>query len=167
MYDANLLLNLFKLLSEGKLDRGKFMQMLSRAVVQETASSRAGIWFYHGTLQDSLVCESLYDAGDGQWSSGASLHEDDCQPYFEAMREGRILVAPDARSHAATASFKEGYLEPLNIYARLDVAIDLNGAQVGILSCEQTVSTREWTQQDLQYLQQAAATVGLALKKFG
>lgn len=167
MHDANLLLNLFKLLGEGKLDRSKFMQMLARAVVQETGASRAGIWFYHGTLQDSLVCESLYDAGDGQWVTGATLHEDDCQPYFETMREGRILVAPDARNHPATASFKEGYLEPLNIYARLDVAIEVAGAQVGVLSCEQTLTTREWTQPDLQFMQQAAATVGLVLKKLG
>ncbi|WP_374358025.1 GAF domain-containing protein [Chitinimonas sp.] len=166
MHDASLLLNLFKLIGEGKLDRYKFMQMLARALVQEIAASRAGIWFYQGALQDSLVCETLYDAGDGQWTSGMVLHEDDFQPYFESMREGRILVAPNARQHPATACFSEGYLEPLNIYSRLDVVIDVAGSLVGVLSCEQTAHEHDWTQQDLQYLQQGAATIGLALKKF-
>lgn len=167
MHDAGLLMSLFKLLGEGKLDRAKFMQMLTRAVVQETGASRAGVWFYYGDLQDSLVCESLYDAIDGQWTSGAALSEDDFPPYFEAMREARVLVAPDARQHPATSCFNEGYLEPLNIYSRLDVIIEFNGANVGILSCEQTGVEHDWTQQDMQYLQQAAATIGLALKKIG
>jgi GAF domain-containing protein len=167
MHDASLLMNLFKLIGEGKLDRFKFMQMLARALVQEEGASRAGIWFYQGELQDSLVCETLYDASDGQWTSGMMLAEDDFQPYFEAMREGRMLVAPDARQHPATACFSEGYLEPLNIYSRLDVVIDVAGSLVGILSCEQTAQERDWSQADLQYLQQAAATIGLALKKFG
>lgn len=165
MHDASLLMSLFKLLGEGKLDRAKFMQMLTRAVVQETGASRAGVWFYYGDLQDSLVCESLYDASDGQWTAAEPLSEDDFQPYFEAMREARVLVAPDARNHPATACFNEGYLEPLNIYSRLDVVVELGGAHVGVLSCEQTGEPRDWSQQDMQFLQQAAATLGLALKK--
>ncbi len=167
MHDAGLLMNLFKLLADGKLDMNKFMQMLTRALVQENASSRAGIWFYHGELKDQLVCQTLYDTGDGQWIEGAVLLEDDHQPYFETIRETRVVVAPEARTHYATSCFNEGYQELLNIYSRLDVSIDVDGVQMGVLSCEQTGQPREWTQPDLQYSQQAAVTIALALKKFG
>jgi hypothetical protein len=95
MHDTNLLKNLYGLLNEGKLDRGKFFALLSRTLVQEIGCTRASFWFYAGPLQDQAVCESLYDAGDQQWSSGMVLHEDDFGDYFAAMREGRVLVASD------------------------------------------------------------------------
>jgi len=167
MHDAGLLMNLFKMLNEGKLDMPKFQQMLTRAIVQENAASRAGIWFYYGDLKDTLTCSSLFDASDNHWSSGDSLHEDDYHAYFETLREARVIVAADARSNPATACFNENYLEPLNIYSRIDCSVEVDGAQVGVVSCEQTAQVREWTQPDLQFLQQAAATLGLAIKKFG
>ncbi|MBV8657277.1 MAG: GAF domain-containing protein [Burkholderiales bacterium] len=167
MHDAGLLMNLFKMLNEGKLDMAKFQQMLTRAVVQENAASRAGIWFYYGDLQDTLTCTSLYDASDNQWTSGDSLHEDDHHAYFETLRESRVIVAADARENAATSCFNENYLEPLNIYSRMDVVVEVDGAQMGVISCEQTAQIREWTQPDLQFLQQAAAALGLAIKKCG
>ncbi|QNM97939.1 GAF domain-containing protein [Chitinimonas koreensis] len=167
MHDTNLLKNLFGLLSEGKLDRSKFFSMLARAVVQEMGASRASFWFFQGALQDSLVCESLYDVSDGQWSSGIALSEDDFPDYFAALRELKLVMATDARHQAATAAFNESYLEPLNIYSLLDVTVEVGGSQLGVVRCEQTVGTREWSQADMQYLQQVAAMVGLALKKFG
>lgn len=167
MHDTNLLKNLYGLLNEGKLDRGKFFALLSRTLVQEIGCTRASFWFYAGPLQDQAVCESLYDASDQQWSSGMVLHEDDFGDYFAAMREGRVLVASDARQHPATACFNESYFEPLNIYSLLDVGIDIDGLPLGLVCCENTAQIKEWSQPDLQYLQQAAAMVSLAMKKLG
>lgn len=165
MHDASLLMNLYKMLSEKKLDRPRFFQMLARCVVQEMATSRASIWFLAGDLGDRAVCESLYDASDSQWSNGMVLNEDDYGPYFEAMRNDKHIVAPQAREHPATACFCESYLEPLNIYSLLDAAIEVDGVQIGLLCCEQTASEREWTQPDLLYLQQVTAMISLAFKK--
>ncbi|MFC4157863.1 GAF domain-containing protein [Chitinimonas lacunae] len=167
MYDTNLLMGLFKMLSEQKLDRPKFYQMLVRAVVQEMAVSRAAVWFYQGDLQDRLVCESLYDLSDNQWSSGMVLGEDDFGPYFAAMRDVRQVVAVDARSDPITACFNDSLLEPLNIYSVLSLPIELDGRQLGLVSCEQTSQPRDWSTQDIQYLKQVAAMIGLLLKKLG
>ena len=167
MHDTNLFKNLYGMLGEGKLDRAKFFAMLCRTLVQEVGCTRASFWFYSGTLQDNLICEGLYDAGDGQWSSGMSLIEDDHPEYFEAMRDERIIVASDARTYPATAGFSETYLEPLNIYSTLCAAIELDGSPLGLVCCENSAQIKVWSQQDLQYLQQAAAMVGLAMKKFG
>ena len=167
MHDTNLLKNLYTLLNEGKLDRPKFFQMLARVVVQEVGCSRGSFWFYDGALQDKIICESLYDASDNQWSNGMVLSEDDYAPYFETMREMRMIVAGDARQHAATSCFNEGYFEPLNIYSLLDVGIEMDGSQIGIVCCEQTVEIKEWSQTDVQYLKQVVAMVSLALKKLG
>ncbi|WP_269530824.1 GAF domain-containing protein [Chitinimonas sp. BJYL2] len=167
MHDTALLKNLYELLAGGKLDRPKFFQMLARAVVQEIGCSRASIWFYAGPLQDQAVCESLYDAGDNQWASGIVLSEDDFAPYFEAMRSDKMIIASQARSHPATSCFNEGYFEPLNIYSLLDVGIEVGGSPIGLVCCEQTGGEKEWSQPDVQYLQQVGAMVGLALKKLG
>lgn len=167
VHDTNLLKNLFTMVGEGKLDRPKFFQMLVRVAAQETGSSRASVWFYDGDLKDHVVCESLYDVGDNQWSSGTTLSEDDFPSYFDAMRDQHMIVAADARAHPATSCFNEGYFEPLNIYSLLDVGIAVNDVQLGLVCCEQTAHVKEWSQADVQYLQQVAAMVGLALKKFG
>ncbi|GAB3244976.1 GAF domain-containing protein [Chitinimonas naiadis] len=167
MHDTNLLKNLFTMVGEGKLDRAKFFQMLARVVVQELGTSRGSFWFYGGDLKDSVVCESLYDASDSQWSSGMALSEDDFPDYFEAMRDQHQIIASDARQHPATSCFNEVYFEPLNIYSLLDVGITVNDVQVGLVCCEQTADIKEWSQADIQYLQQVAAMVGLALKRFG
>lgn len=167
MHDTSLFKNLYTMLAEGKLDRTKFFALLSRTLVQEIGCTRASFWFYAGALLDSAVCESLYDASDSQWSSGSVISEDDFGDYFAAMRDGRVIVATDARNHPATACFSETYFEPLNIYSQLNAAIELDGSPLGLVCCEQTAEIREWSQADLQYLQQAAAMVGLAMKKFG
>jgi len=165
MYDANLLMSLYKLLAEGKLDRSKFFQMLARGIVQEVGASRGSIWFYVGELRDQLISESLYDAADSQWASGVVLSEDDYIPYFDAMRDDKQIIAPLARNHPATACFNENYFEPLNIYSLLNVAIEVDGSQIGLVCCEQTVAEREWTPEDVVYLQKVAAMITLAFKK--
>ncbi len=167
MHDTNLFKNLYTMLAEGKLDRAKFFALLSRTLVQEVGCTRASFWFYTGALQDNAVCEGLYDASDGQWSSGMTLSEDDFPDYFTAMREERLIVASDARTYPATESFNDTYLEPLNIYSMLNAAIELDGSPLGLVCCENTAQIKVWSQPDLQYLQQAAAMVGLAMKKFG
>ncbi|MGQ5525513.1 GAF domain-containing protein [Chitinimonas sp. PSY-7] len=63
--------------------------------------------------------------------------------------------------------FSEAYLEPLNIYSMLCAAIELDGSPLGLVCCENSAQVKVWSQQDLQYLQQGAAMVGLAMKKFG
>lgn len=167
MHDTNLLKSLFGMLVEGKLDRAKFFQMLSRTVVQEMAASRGSVWFFDGALQDHLVCESLYDVADGKWLSGDVLSEDDFPDYFAALREIRQVIAPDARNHQMTAAFSESYLEPLNIYSVLCVTVEMDGRQIGVVGCEQCVQERDWTPADFQYLQQIAAMIGLAMRKLG
>lgn len=165
MHDATLLMNLYKLLAEKKLDRFKFFQMLVRALVQELGGSRASVWFYTGDLRDQAQCESLFDATDNQWTNGERFSEDDFGPHFEALRSERKVVAVQARSHAATACFNEGYLDPLNVYSVLDAAIEVDGTVEGFVRCEMTVAERDWSNDDLFYLQKVAAMVALALKK--
>ncbi|QDQ28879.1 GAF domain-containing protein [Chitinimonas arctica] len=167
MHDTNLLKNLFGLLGEGKLDRPKFFQMLTRAIVQEMAASRASVWFYDGDLQDRAVCESLYDVSDGHWSNGELLSEDDFADFFAALRDMHKIVADDARQHASTAGFSESYFEPLNIYSQLSVGIEFDTRQIGWVCCENCAEIRNWSQADMQYLQQAAAMISLAFRKFG
>ena len=165
MHDAQLMMNLYKLLADGKLDRQKFFQMLVRAVTQELGCSRASVWLYQGALKDSLVAESQYDAADAAWGNGLVLHEDEHPDYFEAIRDRQLVVASDARNAVATLSFLDGYLEPLNIYSLLDASIQVNGSSVGVLCCEQTVHIRDWADIDTLFAQKVAGMIGLAFQK--
>lgn len=162
MHDDNLQKDLYALLDEGRLDRAEFFQKLTRTVAQEIACSRVSFWFYDGPQKDRIICESAYDANDNQWSDGVVLSKDDgYEPYFEAMLDTGIIVAPDSRNHAATSCLNE----VTNTYSLLDVGIEVDGSQVGLICCEQAGAVKEWSEADVQYVRQAVAMVSQALKE--
>ncbi|MBV1777092.1 GAF domain-containing protein [Burkholderiaceae bacterium DAT-1] len=165
MHDANLVMNLYKLLADGKLDKPKFCQMLVRALVQESGSSRASIWWYSGELRDEIVCQTLFDTADNAWVDGAVLREDEYPEYFQAMLGDRRIVAPDARNHPACMCFNENFQEPLNIYSRVDMAIGDQDAELGILTCEMAGSPKIWTDTDVLFIQQVAAMIAMGCRK--
>lgn len=164
MHDKTLLMALYKKLHDGELDYGRFCKMLARAIVEVLHGSRASIWRFRGTLQDCLVCESMYDRTTGQWSAELEMHEDDCAAYFSAVLADRRIVADDAHHHPDTLCLDQLSFTPATSYALLDILIEADGAPVGVVRCERD-SVAEWSSDDDVFLQQAAAMLGLVAKK--
>lgn len=164
MHDKTLLMTLYKKLNDGELDYAKFCKMLARAIVEVMQGSRASIWRFRGTLQDCLVCESMYDRTTNQWSTDAEMNEDDCGAYFQAILAGRRVVADNAHLHADTACLDRLGFTPVSSYGLLDILIEADGAPVGVVRCERD-GVAAWSADDDVYLKQVAAMLGLLAKK--
>lgn len=166
MHDKTLLMTLYKKLSDGEIDLEKFYKLLGRAVSETLAGNRASAWFFSGSLQDRLVCAMMYDRSGNQWSSGQEIHEDDCAPYFEEIRQAKELAIADAHNEPATACFNDLDFTPIGTYALLDIMIEVDGAASGIIRCERDGQSA-WSSDDFIYLKQTAAMLALVKKKFG
>ena len=149
----------------GSLAKEAFYSSLTEAIAKAVGCSRASLWQYGSSLQDTAVCLDLYDSSDNQHHAGAVLREDDFAPYFEAMRRDAMIVAPQARQHPATSCFNELYFEPNGIYSLLDVGIQVGGVPYGLFCCEQVTFENNWTPAHVDFLKSVGTLCGLAFKK--
>ncbi len=163
MHDASLLMALYKKYQEGTLDAEKLYKMVCRATAEALNGTRASIWFFQGTLQDVLVCPGLYDKTTGQWQEGMQFTEDDCGPYFEDIRHNKEILAADAHSEPATACFNDLDFTPIERYSIADVVIEAGGHLYGVIRCERNGQSN-WVNDDVVFLKQAAAMLGLVIK---
>lgn len=166
MHDKTLLMALYKRLNDGAIDLEKFYQLVVRAAVEVLAGSRASIWFFDGTLQDTLVCQTMYERSNGSWSAGLTMTEDDCGPYFQALMAEKCVSASDGHLQPSTACLDRLEFTPAVSYALHDLLIEVDGAAAGMLRCERD-GVSEWSVDDDVYLKQVAAMLGLVLKKRG
>ena len=164
MADPKPIIALAKELALGNLDRTAFLQGMAREITQQLDCTRASYWRYEDVLRSKIRLVTLYDAGTDEYVEGMVLSEDDFSPYFEAMRESDLIVAPDARSHPATECFTELYFEPLNIFSLLDVGITVGDEPLGLFCCENVSFVKQWSDDDVNFLRQTAALIGMVLK---
>lgn len=128
--------------------------------------SRASIWLFD-IHRKRIVCQMLYELEAGRHSEravGTTLLASDYPQYFRALSEDRAVVASDARTHPATAEFKDGYLEPLGIYSMLESPLRHKGELVGVLCHEHCHSRRNWTQEDVSFASHLADLVERAME---
>ena len=104
---------------------------------------RCGIWLYEESLS-GISCFLLFDHATNTTVEDLILSRKDFPNYFAALDEERTIAADDARTHPATAEFKESYLDVLGITSMLDTPIRHSGKTVGIICSEHRGETRHW-----------------------
>jgi len=133
------------------------LDLALRALI-ETASTalhtaRVAVWFLEeGGIRTTL----LYDRRSGAWLDPSFLSLDAAPAYFEALRTNRLVAIDDAQRDPRTASFNEGYLQPLDIGALLDAPILVEGQLVGVVCHEHVGGPRIWSDDHKAF----AATIG-------
>jgi rsbT co-antagonist protein RsbR len=153
-------------LSRGQaLDSGSLET--SFGAITETASkglgiARSSIWLY-GPDDESIVCRDLYQAHDDSHSSGLELLARDYPAYFAALADDRTIAAEDARTHAATCEFKDGYLDPLGITSMLEAPIRRGGKLIGVLCNEHVGVARSFSSEDRVFAASLADYVARAM----
>jgi GAF domain-containing protein len=166
MLDKQPIMGIAQSFMKGESDRNTFFRDLTRSIATQMACSRASVWKYADPLlQESAECLCLYDASQENWTAGARLSNSEFAPYFEAMRRDGVIVAADAARHPATACFNDSYFGPHNIVSLLDVGITISGEAFGLFCCENTAVIVDWTPEQINYLQQIGAVVGMALRR--
>jgi len=126
--------------------------------------ARVSVW----TLDDErskITCVDLFDTTTGQHSAGTELFAKDFPSYFRAIQEERTIMAHNARIDPRTSCFKEVYLEPLNIYAMLDVPIWVRGRMVGVVCHEHLAAPRTWDVDEERFAYLMSNFVALAMER--
>ena len=91
-----------------------------------------------------------------------SLKEIEYYKYF--LDEHKVIVANDAHAHPATKDLFERKLKPSHIKSCLDADIILKGTFQGLINCEASHLIRNWTQDEIQYINSLSDIVSLVLE---
>lgn len=124
--------------------------------------SRASVWRFDGNT-GRLCCLNLFDmrrqADSGGHSGGAVLDMDAYPHYVDALRQGRAIVASDARTDQTTADLA-GYLESEGVVAVLDAPVFLDGVLAGVVCLEQAGRTHDWAHDEVRFASELATLLG-------
>jgi hypothetical protein len=143
------------------------LAMAAKDIVSITAKklkiSQVSIWIYNNDEKriETLACYRL--DGDSYRETQTILYAD-APAYFEAIKAERIIVAHEARTHAATREFTERYFIPNNIYSLLDVSFFLDNQLKGVLCCEHMDKVRQWTAEDKLFVSSVADIITLSFR---
>lgn len=96
---------------------------------------------------------------------GFRLRANDYPKYFEALEEGRVLAADDARTDPRTSEFTGHYLNPLGIFSMMDIPIRRHGKVIGVM-CYEDIKPRQWTQEDQNFAASVGQIITSALEDF-
>lgn len=154
------------LLALAKLDKSDLESAL-RAITEVSAIAlqveRVSVWWLI-EHDSTLACDDLWTLSKVCHERGARLNVTAYPAYFEAIRSGRILAAPDARNDPKTAEFRDDYLVPLGITSMLDVPIWRANQLVGILCHEHCGAIRHWKPNEIAFAGNLADLVTAALE---
>jgi PAS domain S-box-containing protein len=124
--------------------------------------SRASVWRFDEDAR-RLSCLDLFDArrqaDDSGHSRSAMLDVDVYPRYVAALRQGRTIVANDARTDPTTADLAS-YLESEGIVAILDAPVFLDGMLAGVVCLEQAGRPRDWAHDEVRFASELATLLG-------
>ncbi len=150
----------------GAADNGMVQEL--RQILEVAAETlgvdRVSIWRYRGN-RESIECLDLFDAVDGQHSSGAILDARTYPAYFAALSRDQVIAANDAVSDPRTNRFADEYLRPLGIGAMLDVPTTVGGLPDGVLCHEHMGGPRRWTEDEKTFAVAVSNLVSLTLER--
>lgn len=150
-----------------EIDSGDLRIASEKIILQCAAGlkiARASMW---KVLKHKIECEVLVDEGRLISKPGLFLLRKDFPDYFNELDKERVIVAVDAETYPATASFAESYLRPLNIKSMLDVPIRHKGKMIGIICCEyQGDGIKQWTDDETVFVSTLAELSGRALNAY-
>ncbi len=128
---------------------------LEEILVQATYQlgiSRGSIWLID-EAQKSFFCLKQYDQNEPHFSAGTVLSMHTHQKYLQSLRTQGIIVAQDVWTHPDLEEINRDYFREKQICSSLDMAFFINDKVEGLLSFEQQVQAREWTAEDIFFLQ--------------
>ena len=139
------------------------LSALTAAAALAMNVSRVSVWLYDAE-RTGITCADLYQRDEQRHCNGTVLKVADYPSYFRVLDRGNEIVADDAFTHPATAVFKQGYLEPLNIRSMLDVPVIRAGRPVGVVCCEAVGEQIVWSPEHRLFAMTIAGLVVLILE---
>jgi GAF domain-containing protein len=149
-------------LANKRMSLQEFFRMATEKITAEIGSTRASVWSF-SPQGDKIISLDLYDTRNKSHAGGIVLDQATFPEYFDAIRRNAIVCAPNAAIHPDTKCFQELYFKPNNIYSLLDFIVGSRASASGILCCEHCDVVMDWNQNQINYLEQIASSIGLAL----
>lgn len=125
--------------------------------------SQVSIWVYNDEKKciESMAC---YNREKDVYSEEEIIQFEEAPRYFAALKNERMIVAEEARTHEHTREFANSYFAQHNIFSLLDATFFLDGHLKGLICCEHQHEIRKWTAEDLVFVSSVADIVSLAFR---
>ncbi|MFC4542862.1 PAS domain-containing protein [Halosolutus amylolyticus] len=136
---------------------------ITETATEIVSSTRVSIWLFDDD-GDRLRCVDRYDRRTGEHDADGEIVAADHPAYFEALHTHRSIDVTDVRSDPRTRGLIADYLEPRNIVSLLDATLRVEGDVIGVVCHEHVGTTREWTDDDVQFASDVADVVHRALR---
>jgi diguanylate cyclase (GGDEF)-like protein len=124
---------------------------------------RVSVWIFDAQ-KETLVCQDLYSLKDDSHTSGMSLEKSLYPRYFDAVSSNTIVAIEDARNDTRTMEFKHSYLEPLGIYAMLEIPLLQDNQLIGVVCHEETKGVRQWDIDEQKFCLSLANNISLSFE---
>lgn len=134
------------------------LQELTEICTQVLNIGRCSIWLFNGSGSE-IKCVELFQRNENLHSQGVVLREKDFPEYFQFVKKGLVITAPDIYNHPAMAAFNEVYSKPNGIYSLLGAPIRSGGSLIGIICCEQIEKKKDWTWEEENFVSALAGIV--------
>jgi diguanylate cyclase (GGDEF)-like protein/PAS domain S-box-containing protein len=128
-----------------------FLRRFCKTISDTLKIERVGVYIFSND-RSSLRQQTLYSASSGEHTFGLNLKKRNYPKYFQSLIAAKMICADDAHSHPVTSEFSHTYLIPLDIGAKLDLSLHKAGKVTGVLSVEHLGESRQWLDEEKQFL---------------
>ena len=124
---------------------------------------RVSIWHYDSTIYE-IRCVDLFIRSQKRHESGSRLSLSDYPRYFTSLKESRFIAISDVSKDPRANELFEVYHKPLNIKSMLDIPVRTEGMISAVFCCEQTGTSREWSQEEEDFVSSIADIISLVIQ---
>jgi len=141
----------------------KFLKELLIELSTTLKTTYTSIWFFD-TNKTKLSCAYEYNSNKNRFDTPEELIVKDYQGYFDAILNDKLVTADNAHTDPGTIDLLTSYLIPKGIKSMMDCLISLGKEPLGIICCEHTEDTRNWTIEEANYLISMSNIVSLYMQ---
>lgn len=157
------LVRLAKLPSLASGDLESTLRTIAQTVADTIEVERVEVWLAEVERGPSQ-CAELFERTPRRHTRGRQPSLTVHPKYSAALRAERSIIASDARRDPRTAEFNEAHFIPLGIGALIDMAVRTGGQVVGTFSVEHVGPPREWLDEEVSFVNEAAGLVAVAIE---
>jgi two-component sensor histidine kinase len=118
-------------------DIDNLMIEMAKRIVATLRIERMSVWLFNPE-HTAIISMGEYDLRSHTFKKESVLEAKNYPNYFEALKENKILLAPDIHTNSITKELSDSYSKPNDIISLMDVPMRIAGELVGVMCFEQT-----------------------------
>jgi signal transduction histidine kinase/DNA-binding response OmpR family regulator len=122
---------------------------------------RVSIWFFDEN-RTKIICDDQYVLNSYQHLNGDVIAVDDFPVYFEVIKNTTQIAAADVSTNEFTKKMHNSLYRNSGIVSKLDFSFNYEGEIAGIIWIESIGEPRNWSQDEIDFVNSMAAFVAVA-----